>query len=217
MWLFLYLIVLSIVAIILILYPLRQLKIKFQLLLFLTIVLAVSLGYWYWGGWHAWQEQLNVQKTKLKAQTILKKIKNFQELTQKMKLIAATDQSGRAWYLLGKLYAGKNEWPMAKDALAKAYQLQPQDSQIIISYATILWQLGEVNKFTIDLLKTALAQDGQQPDALAMLAMDAFNQHDYSAAISYWQRLLKLVPEQSAEARLLRKAIVKAEIAINNL
>lgn len=44
-----------------------------------------------------------------------------------------------------------------------------------------------------------------------MLAMDAFVSHAYEDAIRYWQRLLKLAPEQSEEAQAIRKAIAKAE------
>lgn len=44
-----------------------------------------------------------------------------------------------------------------------------------------------------------------------MLAMDAFESRNYQLAIDHWQHLLKLAPEHSEEAQLLRKAIAKAQ------
>ena len=44
-----------------------------------------------------------------------------------------------------------------------------------------------------------------------MLAMSAYQTHDYKQAITYWRRLLRLVPPNSAEAQALINAISQAE------
>ena len=58
---------------------------------------------------------------------------------------------------------------------------------------------------------SVLKSNPKQPDALAMLAMDAFLSKAYSQAIAYWERLLVLVPKDSEDALAIRKAIAKAQ------
>jgi cytochrome c-type biogenesis protein CcmH len=114
------------------------------------------------------------------------------------------------------LYAGQEERQQAVDAFAKAYQLNPDDEQYAVNYAHSLWQLHN-RQFTVqitEIFNNLLKNNPNQPDALAMLAMDAFVSHAYEDAISYWQRLLKLAPPQSKEANAIRKAIAKAEAEI---
>jgi cytochrome c-type biogenesis protein CcmH/NrfG len=43
-----------------------------------------------------------------------------------------------------------------------------------------------------------------------MLAMDAYQQHEYQKAIDYWSSLLILLPQNSSESKAIRKAISKA-------
>jgi cytochrome c-type biogenesis protein CcmH/NrfG len=122
-------------------------------------------------------------------------------------------KSAKGWYLLGRIYSGQNEQQHAVDAFAKAYQFDPQNEQYMVNYAHSLWQLNN-RQFTVqitELFSNLLKNNANQPDALAMLAMDAYTSHAYEDAIDYWQRLLKLAPQQSEEAQAIRKAIAKAE------
>ena len=45
--------------------------------------------------------------------------------------------------------------------------------------------------------------------------LDAYTNHHYQEAINYWQQLLKLAPEQSEEAPMIRRAIAKAQQALS--
>ena len=56
-----------------------------------------------------------------------------------------------------------------------------------------------------------LLKNPKQPDALAMLAMDAYQEKHYQIAINYWQQLLIITPPNSDAAKALRKAIAKAQ------
>ncbi len=59
------------------------------------------------------------------------------------------------------------------------------------------------------ILLQVLKQDPHQPDALAMLAMDAYHRGLYKKALGYWQQLLSLLPPSSAEAASVRKAMAR--------
>lgn len=209
--------ILSIVAVSIVVYPLRksQGNIMFTLLLALVLLVLPLLGYHYWGAgadWGNYQQQLAKQE---QVQALLTSVKGSpQALIAKLKTrLAQQPESARGWYLLGRLYASQENWQQAHDAYAKAHQLAPTNEQTSINYAQSLWQLNhqQFNEEIRGLFQLVLQKNVNQPDALAMLAMDAFLGHAYQQAIDYWQRLLNIIPPQSEDALAIRKAIVKAQ------
>lgn len=205
--------ILSLLALPLILYPLRKTKVMI-LLLVPALVLALSLTYWRWGAWTALQDHLYQEAKQQKVQALLQTIKSPSELILRLKArIVENPQSARGWYLLGRLHASQGEWLLARDAFFKAHQLKLDDEEAAVNYAQSLWQLNQqqFNQEIRDLFKSLVEKKPNQPDALAMLAMDAYQSHDYQSAIDYWQQLLKLAPKQSEEAQMISKAIAKAQ------
>ncbi|HHT0594839.1 TPA: tetratricopeptide repeat protein [Legionella anisa] len=200
-------------ACILMVYPFRR-RFTASLLLVPAIFLGAFTGYFYWGGFGGWQAHLHHLSSQKQAKKMLESIKSPQELIEKLRAkLDETPKSAKGWYLLGRLYSSQNEKQNAVNAFAKAYQLNPDDEQYAVNYAHSLWVLNN-QQFTeqiTELFNRLLKNNPNQPDALAMLAMDAFVSHAYEDAISYWRRLLKLAPEQSEEAKAIRKAIAKAE------
>lgn len=211
-WLIICFILCLIIALGLALYPLR--KQRFLVITLLPFILvAVAAAYSHWGAWLGWEDHLQQALKEKQVKAILQKINGPQELIAKLKAKLATEpDSARDLFLLGKLYASQNEWQQAHDVFKKAYQLQGDDEQIIVNYAQSIWQLNH-QQFNTDirvLFQKLLQKNQNQPDALAMLAMDAFMSHDYQQAINYWQRLLTLAHPQSDDAKAIRKAIAKA-------
>ena len=209
--------ILSIIAVSILIYPLRKRKGNIMLTLLLASVLLALplLGYHYWGSgadWDNYQQQLAKQE---KVQALLKSADGSPiALIAKLRdHLAQQPESARGWYLLGRLYASQEDWQQAHDAYAKAHTLAPANEQVTINYAQSLWQLNhrQFDDTTRGLFKSVLQKNANQPDALAMLAMDAFLGHAYQQAIDYWQHLLTIVPPQSEDALAIRKAIVKAQ------
>lgn len=209
--------ILSIIAISVVLYPLRKGKGGVMLTLLLASVLLALplLGYHYWGAgseWKDYQQQLARQE---QVQALLKSVQGSpQALITKLKArLARQPESARGWYLLGRLYASQEDWQQAHHAYAKAYQLAPASEGTAINYAQSLWQLNhrQFNDEIRGLFRSVLQKNENQPDALAMLAMDAFLGHAYQQAIDYWQHLLNIIPPQSEDALAIRKAIAKAQ------
>ncbi|WED41786.1 tetratricopeptide repeat protein [Legionella cardiaca] len=212
-WLLICFLMLVLLALPVILYPFRKSK-GISFLLTLMIALAIIAGYWHWGAMPQWQLFLDHEEKQKKVQAVLQSIKNPMQLIEKLKARLQTDpNSARGWYLLGRLYASQEQWVSARDAFEKAHQLNPDDEATTVNYAQSLWQLNQqqFNDAIRALFKKLLQKNPNQPDALAMLAMDAFTAQDYQQAIDYWQQLLKLAPEQSQEAQMIRKAIAKAQ------
>ncbi len=202
-----------IIAVLVALYPFRKGKISI-LMLTPLLFFIVATAYWRWGAWPEWRNFIQQQVKQQQAQAMLQSVKSPQELIDKLQArLKKQPDSARGWYLLGRLYASQGQWQEASNAYAKAYRLQPTQEQITVNYAQSLWQLNH-QQFDDNIrakFQSVLNSNDTQPDALAMLAMDAYKGRAYQQAIDYWQRLLKVAPPQSEEAQAIRKAIAKAQ------
>jgi len=216
-WLVSLLVLITVLASALIVYPLRR-HVFFSMVLVPVVFILVAGGYYFWGGFAQWQKYIQQNHSQELAQQMLKTIKSPQELIDKLRAkLDDSPRSAKGWYLLGRLYSNQNDNQNATNAFAKAYQFKPQDEQFAVNYAHSLWELNQqqFNATIREIFINLLNNNPKQPDALAMLAMDAFMSHAYDDAISYWQRLLKIAPQQSEEAEAIRKAIAKAQDKLN--
>ncbi|MDP3704409.1 MAG: tetratricopeptide repeat protein [Legionellaceae bacterium] len=206
-------ILLSCLALFVALMPLKPYK-KSLLVITPVLIMFISLSYWFWGDWSGWSRHIQQMAKTQRVQAMLKSVKGPQELIDKLNAhLLQKPNSARGWYLLGRLYASQNQWELAQQAFATAHQLKPNNELFTVNYAQSLFDRHEAvfaDKGRM-LLTKLLKTNPKQPDALAMLAMEAYTRHAYQAAIDYWERLLALVPEQSEEASAIRKAIVKAQ------
>jgi cytochrome c-type biogenesis protein CcmH/NrfG len=201
-------------AFLLVIYPFRQSMGKWWLVFLPLFFICVTGAYQQWGSWSAWHDYIYEQARHARAEAVLATIKSPAQLAEKLKAkLDDSPASARGWYLLGRVYVSQNEWLSARDAFAKSHQLNVNDELTTIHYAQSLWTINnqKFNEEIRTLFRKLLKKNPAQPDALAMLAMDAYECHDYSRAELYWQRLLKLAPENSKEAKAIRKAIAKAQ------
>ncbi len=205
--------VLLVLALCIVLYPLRPFRMR-TLLWCPILCVLVAVGYGLWGAWPAWTHHHQEQEKQRRAEALLKTVHDPEELIEKLKAqLKKQPSSVRGWYLLGRLYASQNRWKDACDAFAVAYQKQPDDEQVAVNYVHSLWPFHHqsFDQHSRELLTKILKNNPLQPDALGMRAMDAYARHDYQQAIDDWQRLLKIAPPQSNDAKAIRKAIAKAE------
>ncbi|KTD30841.1 cytochrome c type biogenesis protein CcmH [Legionella moravica] len=212
-WLISILVLITFAASILIIYPLKCTLLT-RIVLVPFIFLMAYAGYYNWGGFSGWQEYIHQTESRERAQQVLKSIKSPQELIDKLKAkVDENPKSAKGWYLLGRLYTSQNETNNASQAFAKAHHLKPDEEQYAVNYAHSLWLMNnqQFSAEIIEIFNKLLDKNPKQPDALAMLAMNAYLSHDYQEAITYWQRLLVMAPEQSEESQAIRKAIAKAQ------
>ena len=190
-------------------YPLKEQR-AIAVIVLLIFMASVGLFYHYKGHfkeWSAFNEQTKVRDALFaKGQSADDLIKKIQE---KLK---HSPQSAKGWYLLGRLYEGKGAFDNAIKAYAKAYDLNP-DEPVTVHYIFSLWEKNhqQFNSKILSLLHSLLQKNANQSDALALLAMYAYQKADYQMAIHYWRRLLILMPIGSDEAKALKKAIRQAE------
>jgi len=216
-WLIGVLLTLALGASFFLIYPLNMKKLSSSLLSLVLLGLIIG-AYLSCGSLSQWQAYQQKQESQKQAQAMLKTIKSPDELIRKLRAkLDDTPKSAKGWYLLGRLYENQNNVELAVSAFAKAHQFEPQNEQYTVNYAHALWQQNnqQFSPKIIEIFNSLLAKNPNQPDALAMLAMKEFMNHDYEQAINYWQKLLKVVPPQSQEALAIHKAIAKAQETLN--
>lgn len=214
-WLILFVFsLLTLIVVSMLVYSLRDTGRGLKLVVIPIVLSIISLGYWQWGAWTGWHDYVVEEKKQAQIKEVLKSIKSPMELVDRLKeRLKANPDSAQGWFLLGRLYASQSQWKEAHEALRQAHKLEPENESMTLNYAQSLWQLNgqHFNEESRALFKAIIIKNPQQPDALAMLAMDAFDNHLYQQAIEHWEALLKLAPPQSEEAQMIRQAIAKAQ------
>jgi len=202
-----FLIILLLMAMVVVVYPYQGKFPRIQILIASLLIIGVCIGYWQWGSWESLTQYT-------RQQALLKSIKNPQELIDKFKQhLEKNPDSARGWFLLGRLYASQSRWSEARGAFHQAHLLDPNNEQINVNDIQSLWQTNHqvFNPNIRKRLQSILKNNPNQPDTLSMLAIDAFQEHDYQKAIEYWTQLLSLVPPDSVDAKAIRQAIAKAQ------
>lgn len=113
------------------------------------------------------------------------------------------------WFLLGEFYVQTKNYQGAAEAFGRAVSIQSNNAEALAQYAQALYFAGN-NKLTFAVTSTAeqaLKIDPDQPTALGLLGIAAFENKQYSKAINYWQKILWIVGDQDAGASSLKNGI----------
>ncbi len=114
--------------------------------------------------------------------------------------------------LLGRYYMGREEYSRAALSYAALARELPEDAYALASAAQAEYlaagrQLSSQARLRAE---QALAIDPHQRTALGLLGMASFEQQQYRAAISYWQRLLAVEQPGSDGARMIASVVETA-------
>ena len=133
-----------------------------------------------------------------------------QNLAQAQAATVATPDDIESWLKLAEAAASVNDSATEIRALRMARQLTNDDPSVLSLLAEALSRAadGQVTVPARDLIDTVLATDPDEPRALFLSGLAAFQDGDYQAAVTRWQRLLSI---STADAPWL--PIVLANIA----
>jgi cytochrome c-type biogenesis protein CcmH len=114
--------------------------------------------------------------------------------------------------LLGRYYMGQEDYSRAALRYTELARELPEDSYVLASAAQAQYlaagrQLDSQARLRAE---QALAINPHQRTALGLLGMASFEQQQYRAAISYWQRLLAVEQPGSDSARMITGVIETA-------
>ena len=133
------------------------------------------------------------------------------------KRLAEQPDDAAGWHRLGRAYAVLGRGEAASAAYARAYQLTPDDPQVVAEYAAFLYEGDPQNTGgqVFGLFSHLLKLDPENRDALWFLGFAAYQKGDHKQALGYWDRLLKALPTDSPEAEHLRAITAQTRQNLN--
>jgi cytochrome c-type biogenesis protein CcmH len=125
-------------------------------------------------------------------------------------------RDGRAWVLLARAQADRNEFKAAADAYEKAITVSAKvakDPGVLCEYADALGmaQGGSLAGRPAELVAQAMSIDPAHPVALEMAGSVAYGEGRYTDALRYWKQLLADLSPGSDRHSELSAAVARAE------
>ncbi|EOD80154.1 Cytochrome c heme lyase subunit CcmH [Grimontia indica] len=136
------------------------------------------------------------------------------ELTLSLRTkLQQTPDDAMGWLLLGRIGLANRDVQTAEGAMAKAYNLMPDDSDVKLGYAQSLMLSGdEQNSNTArNLLREVIRVDHGNLQAFSLLAFDAFERGAYEEAVAAWSTMKQLLPADDPRISMLDRSIQRAE------
>lgn len=123
-----------------------------------------------------------------------------------------TPDDATGWLLLGRIGMANRDASTADGAMRRAYALDPENPEVQLSYAQSLMMMGNPQQidFARQLLRSVIRQDHTNLSAMSLLAFDAFENGEYSKAVSYWTMMKQMVGEDDPRAEMLERSIERA-------
>lgn len=114
-------------------------------------------------------------------------------------------QESSGWLALADFYRAQHDNGGARDALAKVVALHGMTAQSWADYADVLASAGggSLAGAAGKAIDAALALDPTNPKALWLKASQAHEQHQYAAALDWWQKLRAVLPADSPDVRII--------------
>lgn len=113
------------------------------------------------------------------------------------------------WTLLGRAYKSMERFDPAREALANAYRLAPENPDVLVEYAEALVLASDSRRFQGEsrtLLERAVALQPENQRGLWLLGIAAYQDQDYREATAIWEKLLAAIPaDADARASLIER------------
>ena len=148
-----------------------------------------------------------------RSETITATKKNLaQNLARAQAATVTTPDDIESWLKLAEAAASVNDSATEIRALRMARQLTNDDPSVLSLLAEALSRAadGQVTVPARDLIDTVLATDPDEPRALFLSGLAAFQVGDYQAAVTRWQRLLSISTADSPWLPIVRANIAQA-------
>lgn len=180
--------------------------------LVVAIPVASGLLYWKWGT----PDALNppppppVAEPGAADQQILAMVDS---LTEKMK---TRPDDAQGWSLLARSQAAIGRFEGAARSYERLNQLKPNDPDILADYAEVIamTQQESFEGKPWELVQQALRLNPDQRKALAIAGTAELRRRNLPQALGHWERLLKLLPPDSEDARQVSSAILEVRLAM---
>ncbi|MFQ5545518.1 MAG: hypothetical protein ACE5FE_06025 [Acidiferrobacterales bacterium] len=128
------------------------------------------------------------------------------------KRLAQQPNDPAGWARLGRSYQVLNRLPDAKVAYAKAYQLAPENPEVLSEYAALLYNENprQTSGQVFTLFSKLRELNPDHPGALWFLGVAAYEKGEFRVALNSWEHLAKQLPADSQVLPQVRHAIAEA-------
>ncbi|MBE9515556.1 MAG: c-type cytochrome biogenesis protein CcmI [Proteobacteria bacterium] len=116
------------------------------------------------------------------------------------------------WKRLARSYQVMRQMGPARDALAQAYRLAPNDVDVLAQYASVSYatEPGNTEGKAAELFNRLYELQPTNASALWFKGIASFQKADYKQAISYWETTLKHLPADSPARKEVQNGINEA-------
>jgi cytochrome c-type biogenesis protein CcmH len=128
------------------------------------------------------------------------------------KRLAQQPNDPAGWARLGRSYQVLNRIPDAKVAYAKAYQLAPENPEVLSEYAALLYNENprQTSGQVFTLFSELRELNPDHPGALWFLGVAAYEKGEFRVALNSWKHLTRQLPADSQVLPQIRHAIAEA-------
>ncbi|BFM16007.1 c-type cytochrome biogenesis protein CcmI [Maricurvus nonylphenolicus] len=198
-------------------------KLVLWLIAFLVPALATMM-YWQRGS----QEDLAIQSLRQELMSIHfgseADVQKAQVLSQQLKQriherVKSQPDNLQYWYSLARMSVGEGDYALAVEAYQAILQAEPDNAKMLSELAQAQFLLAE-NKVTpvvSGLIAQALAKNPQEPTALGLAGIEAFEQQNYASAVTYWRRAIAQLGPNAPGAEALEGGIQRARALMGDV
>jgi len=165
--------------------------------------------YWKVGSRHSLLQQENIVSAEG-----FSSVHSESELKALEEKVAGKPDDAESLLLLARTYSERERFAEAAQAYDTLTQLIPKNAQLWADYADVLAMasgrtlVGTPTK----LLDKALALDPDNFKALALSGSAAMERGDYPVTVRHWERLLRMIPKEDENAKIVEGGIQQARV-----
>ncbi|MCA6969626.1 c-type cytochrome biogenesis protein CcmI [Pectobacterium carotovorum] len=121
------------------------------------------------------------------------------------------------WWMLGRIAGLLNNYDMSVQAFAKAFQLDPKNTDLALDYADLLSRSTDprYSQRGGDMLRELMNSGSTNVRVLSLLAFNAYEAQRYQDAINAWEAMLQLLPQNDTRRAVIERSVAQAKASMS--
>ncbi|UUE34698.1 c-type cytochrome biogenesis protein CcmI [Pectobacterium aroidearum] len=131
--------------------------------------------------------------------------------------LEAQPDNPQDWWMLGRIAGLLNNYDMSVQAFARAFQLDPKNTDLALDYADLLSRSTDPRDSQRggDMLRELMNSGSTNVRVLSLLAFNAYEAQRYQDAIDAWQMMLKLLPQNDTRRAVIERSVGQAKASLS--
>ncbi|MEQ9885601.1 c-type cytochrome biogenesis protein CcmI [Pectobacterium zantedeschiae] len=131
--------------------------------------------------------------------------------------LEAQPDNPQDWWMLGRIAGLLNNYDMSVQAFAKAFQLDPKNTDLALDYADLLSHSTDPRDSQRggDMLSELMNSGSTNVRVLSLLAFNAYEAQRYQDAIDAWQTMLTLLPQNDTRRAVIERSVGQAKASLS--